>query len=105
MAWNTEYSGKNSTEVDRLWYETIPWESGILSIENAEAEALGLPESQRFPWDPNRKRLYIINAHHNLHCVVSTLSIIGYAAVSRCIEKSLYINQRIPRKSSPEHHL
>ena len=58
------------TGLDRLWIETIPWESGIMSMSKAEAKSLGLPESQPFPWDPDQKSIYIANGHHVLHCVV-----------------------------------
>lgn len=70
--WNTKYSSENATdaETNRLWDTTIPWESGIIAVTNEEAEALNLPESQPFPWDGSEKRIYIVNAHHILHCVV-----------------------------------
>ncbi|KAF2258844.1 hypothetical protein CC78DRAFT_90422 [Lojkania enalia] len=67
--WNTEYSSENETEVDALWMRSIPWESGIIAMTNGEAAALDLPESQPWPWDSEKKRIYIINAHHILHCV------------------------------------
>ncbi|KAH4130939.1 hypothetical protein HBI24_021490 [Parastagonospora nodorum] len=67
--WNTEYSGTNETEVDELWMNSIPWESGIIALRNEEAQAMNLPESQPWPWDAARKSIYIINAHHILHCV------------------------------------
>ncbi|CAG8978464.1 hypothetical protein HYALB_00012846, partial [Hymenoscyphus albidus] len=69
IIWNTEFSGENTTEVDRLWYDTIPWESGIIALRNSEAESMGLPLSQPFPWDGKEKSTYIINGHHILHCV------------------------------------
>ncbi|KAI0972065.1 hypothetical protein F4678DRAFT_431029 [Xylaria arbuscula] len=69
--WNTEFSNESVTdsELNRLWDVTIPWESGIIALENEEARKLKLPESQPFPWDASRKSLYINNAHHVLHCV------------------------------------
>ena len=70
--WNSEFSDlSDGEELDRRWLETIPWESGIMSVPNAEAELLGLPESQPFPWDPKNTSIYIANGHHVLHCVVS----------------------------------
>jgi hypothetical protein len=57
-----------------MWDMTIPWESGIIALRKDEAKALNLPESQPFPWDGINKSLYIINAHHLLHCVVSRTS-------------------------------
>ena len=70
--WTTAYSSVNSTDLDSLWYEQIPWESGIIALENTEATRMRLPPSQPFPWDPARKGIYIVNGHHVLHCVVRT---------------------------------
>ncbi|KAF2967236.1 hypothetical protein GQX73_g6334 [Xylaria multiplex] len=69
--WNTRYSDEAATEVElnQLWDTQIPWESGIISLDNDEARAMNLPESQPFPWDAGKKSLYIVNAHHLLHCV------------------------------------
>ncbi|RYO96528.1 hypothetical protein DL763_003147 [Monosporascus cannonballus] len=48
---NTKYSDDkaNESELDKLWDAGIPWESGIIALENEEARAMGLPESQPFP--------------------------------------------------------
>ena len=70
MWWNTNYSGENEREVSDLWHNDIPWESGIIAINKQEASELRLPESQSFPWDVT-KAIYILNAHHILHCIVS----------------------------------
>ncbi|ETS81316.1 hypothetical protein PFICI_06318 [Pestalotiopsis fici W106-1] len=69
--WNTEYSSNNASipELNKLWDTQIPWESGIIALENEEARRLGLPDSQPFPWDSSKKSIYIVNAHHILHCV------------------------------------
>ncbi|KAE8140862.1 hypothetical protein BDV38DRAFT_279838 [Aspergillus pseudotamarii] len=68
MWWNTNYSGPNESEVGDLWHNEIPWESGIIAIDKQQANVLGLPESQSFPWDVT-KGIYILNAHHILHCI------------------------------------
>lgn len=70
--WNTEYSDPNATDAytNELWDSTIPWESGIIAMTNEEATAMGLPESQPWPWDSQKKKIYILNTHHLLHCVV-----------------------------------
>ncbi|OGM42375.1 hypothetical protein ABOM_008390 [Aspergillus bombycis] len=68
MWWNTKYSGTNESEVSDLWHNGIPWESGIIAINKQEANELGLPESQSFPWDVT-KGIYILNVHHILHCI------------------------------------
>ncbi|KAI1453657.1 hypothetical protein F4805DRAFT_442653 [Annulohypoxylon moriforme] len=69
--WNTEYSSQNASEeeLDKLWDSTIPWESGIIALTWEEAREMHLPESQPFPWDSKEKGIYIVNAHHILHCV------------------------------------
>lgn len=71
LHWNTEYSSDNETSVHQKWMNEIPWESGIIALSKAEVKRFGLPESQPFPWDYEEKRIYIVNAHHILHCVVS----------------------------------
>ena len=38
------------------------------------ALASGLPVAQRFPWDQS-KGVYLLNGHHNLHCIVSKRTI------------------------------
>ncbi|KAI0198298.1 hypothetical protein F4808DRAFT_263573 [Astrocystis sublimbata] len=69
--WNTPYSNESATdaELNRIWDTEIPWEDGIIALDNNEARAMQLPESQPFPWDAGKKSLYIVNAHHVLHCV------------------------------------
>ncbi|KAL4984196.1 hypothetical protein BDW68DRAFT_180871 [Aspergillus falconensis] len=69
LHWITAYSDRNSTLVDALWENAIPWETGIIALTKSEANQMGLPESQPFPWDPLEKSIYIVNAHHILHCV------------------------------------
>jgi hypothetical protein len=60
----------NDTEEDELWEKTI-YDAGNIALDDEYAKAMGLPRSQRFPWDTS-KGIYLINAYHNLHCVVST---------------------------------
>ncbi|KAH8901273.1 hypothetical protein GQ53DRAFT_613268, partial [Thozetella sp. PMI_491] len=69
--WGTKYSDLSASdaELNRLWDLELPWESGIIALTNAEARAMNLPTSQPFPWDAKAKSLYIVNAHHLLHCV------------------------------------
>ncbi len=71
--WNTQYSdvAASESELNELWDVGIPWETGIIALDNEEARVMDLPESQPFPWDSRKKSLYIVNAHHILHCVVS----------------------------------
>ncbi|KAF3067451.1 hypothetical protein GL218_08634 [Daldinia childiae] len=97
--WNTEYSSENATDtrLNELWDTHIPWESGIIALTNEEARAMDLPESQPFPWDASRKRIYIVNAHHILHCVrniyisiqqyrTNTPQTINYPHILHCLD-------------------
>lgn len=58
----------HKTKTDQAW-ESINFDAGMVAIGDDEAESLGLPMSQRFPWDES-KGIYLINAYHNLHCLV-----------------------------------
>lgn len=68
--WNTKFSGENYTEVNKLWYEDQQGDEGIIALDNSYAEEVGLPASQPFSWDAKTKSIYIVNGHHNLHCLV-----------------------------------
>lgn len=70
MRWDPEYAKLNESAIYDFWYHSIPWERGIIALEKGEAASLGLPESQSWPWDVKQKSIYIVNAHHILHCVV-----------------------------------
>ncbi|KAI1856264.1 hypothetical protein JX265_011776 [Neoarthrinium moseri] len=97
--WNTEYSDgeTDEAELNRLWDSTIPWETGIIALANEEAAEMGLPDSQPFPWDASRKKIYILNAHHILHCVrniyisihqyrTNQTQTINYAHILHCLD-------------------
>lgn len=75
----------------------MPWERGIIAIRHDEAHAMGLPQSQPWPWDGKNKGIYIMNAHHLLHCVrILYISIqqfrrgspqtITYAHILHCVD-------------------
>lgn len=70
-AW-TPNSGTNDTEQDVLWDETS-YDRGQIALSDDYARDMGLPRAQRFPWDQT-KGIYLINAYHNIHCVVSPLT-------------------------------
>lgn len=92
MWWNTDYSSETAgvAEIDRLWDVNIPWESGIIALQNEEARAMGLPQSQPWPWDSKRKSIYIVNAHHMLHCVVRYLAPVQSRPMGTCADIALY---------------
>ncbi|KAJ8108310.1 hypothetical protein ONZ43_g6465 [Nemania bipapillata] len=97
--WTTLYSNETASdsELNELWDTQIPWESGIVALKNEEARALNLPESQPFPWDASRKSLYIVNAHHVLHCVVGDPRLEAAVAV-----RNLYISIQQYRTNTPQ---
>jgi hypothetical protein len=47
----------------------------VVALSDDFANALGLPRSERFPWD-HRKGRYFIKVFHQLHCLVSELEIL-----------------------------
>ena len=62
----------NETAVNELWDQHTSYDTGVLALEDNYAKAMGLPRGQRWPWDSNRG-IYLLNAYHNLHCVVSSM--------------------------------
>ena len=40
------------------------------ALSNEEAASMDLPDSQPFPLDPHNQKIYMMKAHHLLHCVV-----------------------------------
>lgn len=76
---NTEYATTNLTEGSELW-EAIDFDSGFIALPNDYAKSKGLPEAQPFVWDDS-KGIYVVNAYHSLHCLVSTY--ISHRTVNR----------------------
>lgn len=72
----TEYSSNNLTQVQELW-DAINFDEGQISIPHDVAAEMQLPPAQPFPWDPTRG-IYLVNAYHNLHCLVHLFYIIPY---------------------------
>lgn len=71
QAWVDEseyYTRHQKSRSDAAW-DTIDDTIGIVAISDEEVAELGLPTSQRFPWDET-KGLYHINGYHTLHCLV-----------------------------------
>ncbi|OKL58747.1 hypothetical protein UA08_06301 [Talaromyces atroroseus] len=66
----TEYSDDEHTleEKDALW-NAIDVSDGFIAITHEEADRLGAPRSQVFPWDIN-KGMYVTHGYHALHCTV-----------------------------------
>lgn len=75
MAWTSKspYFGEDEAEADLLW-ERISIDNGTVALSDSYVESMGLPTSQRFPWDQN-KGLYLLNGFHGMHCLVRELII------------------------------
>lgn len=74
-SWHGAYNDKNYTLQNELW-EAINIDSGIVALSDSYVASKQLPVAQRFPWD-KEKGLYLLNGHHNLHCLVR-IAILGY---------------------------
>ena len=70
----TEYGTDNLTQGSRLW-EAIDFNPGIVALDLEWTKEKGLPKSQPFPWDTS-KGLYVLNAYHSMHCLVSMPTIL-----------------------------
>lgn len=66
--WTTEYSSGNRTHADALWKGLRPG-FGVVALDHEWAAARELPHSQDNPDDPTQG-LYILDAYHQLHCLV-----------------------------------
>jgi len=66
IMWGPNSPG-NESDQDALWDMTL-YDRGNIALSDTEAQELGLPRAQRWPWD-KEKGIYLINAYHNLHCV------------------------------------
>ena len=62
----------NKTRTQELW-DSIKIEPGFVALENQFAKSKHLPDAQRFPWDSN-KSVYVLQAYHDMHCLVSNYS-------------------------------
>ncbi|MCJ1308626.1 hypothetical protein MMC25_002279 [Agyrium rufum] len=59
---------ESQSEWNAVWEEKTDYSPGIIALDDSYAKSMGLPRSQRFPWDKS-KGIYVLNAYHNLHCV------------------------------------
>ena len=66
--WASEYATTNLTLGNELW-ESINFDAGMVALPNEWTDSKDLMRAQPFPWD-REQGLYILNGHHNLHCLV-----------------------------------
>ncbi|KAF4628165.1 hypothetical protein G7Y89_g9992 [Cudoniella acicularis] len=59
------YTDANDTFRDQLWLD-INVDDGMIALPDEYVEEMGLPISQRFPWDDS-KGIYLLQAYHNIH--------------------------------------
>lgn len=98
--WKTEYSGDNDTRSDSLWSSIRP-ARGVVALDHEWAVDHSLPRAQDFLGDPS-KGLYIIDAYHQLHCLVSSFTKTNHVQDLEVVQKLRTIDcdpklaQRIP---------
>ena len=68
FTWWTEYSDKNEIGVDALWDEILP-SHGIIAMDRKWAADQHWPDSMPLP-DDDSKSIYLLEAYHQLHCLV-----------------------------------
>jgi hypothetical protein len=100
FVWDTDRSNPNDTERNKLWYDDGESNEGIMAVDNVEAEIHGLQQSQQWPWD-KKKSIYITNGHHNMHCLVSSHSLLSKKSlIDNQPEKHLYFITRVLHRGS-----
>ena len=62
------YFGEDNTLADQMW-ESISIDNGTVALDDSYIGRMGLPLSQRFPWDDS-KGIYLLNGFHSMHCLV-----------------------------------
>ncbi|MCJ1261131.1 hypothetical protein MMC22_000995 [Lobaria immixta] len=92
LAWTSKspYFGEDEVEADLLW-ERISIDNGTVALSDSYVESMGLPTSQRFPWDQN-KGLYLLNGFHGMHCL-------------KTIRQAVLEFDRGLNQSEPTHHI
>lgn len=60
---------ENETEASAAW-SNIEAGHGLITVDLAQAAMLDIPETVTHPKDPTKK-VYVIQAYHEIHCIVS----------------------------------
>ncbi len=109
FAKGTPYTNPNETLADKLW-DDINIDVGMVALPEEFVAAHGLPIAQRFPWDRS-KGIYLLNGHHNLHCIVSSplpppppFQILASKAVlnPNPPESTPHLTDRVPARRAPD---
>ena len=72
--WWSAYSSPNATDdevVDNAW-DAIAKDFGVVAVDHKTAKRIGAPSTMDLPSDPT-KGIYVVEAYHSLHCLVSPL--------------------------------
>lgn len=67
---STVYTSHNTSKRDHMW-DAINHDSDIVAVSKTWALEKGLELGADFPWDES-KTIYLVNAFHSLHCIVSS---------------------------------
>lgn len=62
------FGSPDETTRSLLW-ESLDTSAGEISLRNDFARLVNLPSSAPFFWDPANRSIYLLNAHHSLHCL------------------------------------
>lgn len=62
----------DTEEITNAAWDAINYDSGNVALDDAYVAMMGLPLSQRFPWD-STKGLYFMNGQHQIHCLVRSM--------------------------------
>ena len=67
---STQYGPLIGTPEDRdiLW-DQLDVNEGVIALADEYADSVGLPYSQRFPWNQTQG-VYLLGAFHQMHCLV-----------------------------------
>ena len=69
--WWTAYGSHNHTRDNNLW-DAINPSHGFIAVDHKDAAARDWPATMYLPSDES-KRVYLLEAYHQLHCLVSRL--------------------------------
>ena len=57
-----------------------------MALSDSFAQSVGLPSSQRWPWDKS-KGVYFIEGLHTMHCLVCAFLLFFYQTSSNCFPR------------------
>lgn len=94
----TPYAQENVTAADEEWM-AMDISEAFVALTREHAEQLGLPRSLPFPWDNQRKDLYLISSIHSIHCLVRRSDSLQKARANRGTDSLPSVQPGIPHQS------